>query len=176
MVCLRKGFLDLARAWSDLALPGGELWVVGQVHEEVVPLLDPYRADPTIRFFGHVGGGAARFYGQADVFVLPSVVEGSAKTTYEAMAAGLPVVTTPNAGSVVRDGVDGFIVPIRDQDALKRRLLFLYENREASRAMGEAARKSVRDFSWETYESRLIDIYGELMGAGRVVPEGRVDE
>jgi len=54
-------------------------------------------------------------------------------------------------------------------------LLFLYENRDAARAMGEAARKTVREFSWETYESRLIDIYRELMGAGQVVPEGRVD-
>jgi glycosyltransferase involved in cell wall biosynthesis len=176
MVCLRKGFLDLARAWRELALPGGELWVVGQVHEEVVPLLVPYRADPTIRFIGHVRGGAAGFYGQADVFILPSIVEGSAKTTYEAMAAGLPVVTTLNAGSVVRDGVDGFIIPIRNQVALKQRLLFLYENRDAARAMGEAARKRVGDFSWETYESRLIDIYRELMGAGQVVPGGRVDE
>jgi len=176
MVCLRKGFLDLARAWRDLALPGGELWVVGQVHEEAVPLLEPYRQDPTIRFLGHASGGAARFYGQADVFALPSIVEGSAKTTYEAMAAGLPVVTTLNAGSVVRDGIDGFIVPIRDQDALKRRLLFLYENRHAARAMGEAARKRVGDFSWETYESRLIDLYGELMGEGQVRPGGGADE
>ena len=176
MVCLRKGFLDLARAWRDLALPGGELLVVGQAHDEIAPLLEPYRDDPTIRFVGHVRGGAARFYGQADVFALPSIVEGSAKTTYEAMAAGLPVVTTLNAGSVVRDGVDGFIVPIRDQDALKLRLLFLYENRDAARAMGEAARKRVRDFSWETYESRLMDIYGELMGEGKVVPGGTIDE
>ena len=175
MVCLRKGFLDLARAWRELALPGGELLVVGQVHEEVVPLLEPYRLDPTIRFFGHVSGGAARFYGQADAFALPSILEGSAKTTYEAMAAGLPVVTTLNAGSVVRDGVDGFIVPIRDQDALKRRLLFLYENRDAARAMGEAARERVGNFSWEMYESRLIDIYGKLMGAGQIGPEGSAD-
>ena len=109
------------------------------------------------------------------MFVLPSIVEGSAKTTYEAMAAGLPVVTTLNAGSVVRDGVDGFIVPIRDQDALKRRLLFLYENRDEARAMGEAARKRVREFSWETYESRLIDVYRELMGAGQVVPGDGTD-
>jgi len=175
VVGLRKGFLDLARAWRDLALPGGELLVVGQVHDEIVPLLKRYREDPTIRFVGHVSEGAARFYRQADVFALPSLVEGSAKTTYEAMAAGLPVVTTPNAGSVVRDGIDGFIVPIRDQDALKRRLLFLYENRDAARAMGGAARKRVGDFSWETYEGRLIDLYGELMGAGQIGPEGSAD-
>ena len=91
------------------------------------------------------------------------------------MATGLPVVTTLNAGSVVRDGIDGFIVPIRDRDALKRRMLFLYEHRDAARAMGEAARERVRDFSWETYESRLIEIYRELMGAGQAGPEDRAD-
>jgi glycosyltransferase involved in cell wall biosynthesis len=172
MACLRKGFLDLARAWRELALPGGELWVVGQVHDEISALLGPCRDDPSIRFFGHVAGGATGFYPQVDAFALPSIVEGSAKTTYEAMAAGLPVVTTLNAGSVVRDGVDGFIVPIRDQDALKRKLLFLYENRDAARAMGEAARTRVRDFSWENYERRLMGIYAELLGEGQVVVEG----
>jgi glycosyltransferase involved in cell wall biosynthesis len=163
-VGLRKGFLDLARAWRDLALPGGELLVVGQVHDEIVPLLKRYREDPTIRFVGHVREGAARFYRQADVFALPSLVEGSAKTTYEAMAAGLPVVTTPNAGSVVRDGIDGFIVPIRDPDAIKERLFLLYENREMARAMGKSGQVRMASSSWDTYENRVISIYGNLIG------------
>lgn len=54
----------------------------------------------------------------ADVFVLPSICEGSATVTYEALAAGLPVICTPNSGSIVRDGRDGFIVPIRDAAAI----------------------------------------------------------
>lgn len=161
-VCLRKGFLDLARAWKELALPGGELWVVGQVHHEIVPLLGPYRDDPTIRFIGHAKGGAADYYAHADAFVLPSIVEGSAKTTYEAMSAALPVITTLNAGSVVRDGVDGFIVPIRDPDAIREKLLFLSENREHAKEMGIAARNRVGEFSWEMYENRLISLYRTL--------------
>jgi glycosyltransferase involved in cell wall biosynthesis len=54
----------------------------------------------------------------ADVFVLPSVVEGSATVTYEALMSGLPVITTPNSGSVVQDGRSGRIVPVCDIDAL----------------------------------------------------------
>ena len=54
----------------------------------------------------------------ADVFVLPSVVEGSATVIYEALMSGLPVITTPNAGSVVQEGQSGRIVPVRDIDAL----------------------------------------------------------
>jgi glycosyltransferase involved in cell wall biosynthesis len=162
-VCLRKGFLDLLHAWTGLALPGGELWVVGAVHEEIVPFLTTCRDDPSIRFFGHVREGADRYFPLSTVFVLPSITEGSAKTPYEAMAAGLPVITTLNAGSVVRDGVDGFIVPIRDPDAIKERLLLLYENREMGRAMGKSGRDRVAMFSWETYENRLISIYTDLM-------------
>ena len=165
MVCLRKGFLDLARAWADLTLPGAELWVVGQVDDEVVPLLKPYRDNPSIRFFGHVTEGVARWFTESTVFILPSIVEGSAKTTYEAMAAGLPVITTVNAGSTVRDGVDGYIVPIRSPEAIRERLLFLYENREAARDMGMAARRRIASFSWETYEGRIVSLYRELLGA-----------
>jgi glycosyltransferase involved in cell wall biosynthesis len=162
MVCLRKGFLDLARAWKESAIPGGELLVVGQVHDEMVPLLRPYRDDPTIRFIGHAKGGAADYYAHADAFVLPSIVEGSAKTTYEAMSAALPVITTLNAGSVVRDDVDGFIVPIRDPDAIREKLLFLYENREHAKEMGNSGRNRVAEFSWEIYENRLISLYRTL--------------
>ena len=163
MVCLRKGILDLVRAWIDLALPGGELWVVGQIHDEIVPLLKPYRDDPSIRFFGHVQEGVSRIFSMADVFVLPSVVEGSAKTTYEAMAAGLPVITTPNAGSVIRDGKDGYIVPIRDPEAIREKILHLFQNPDTAKAMGGSARMRVGDFSWEIYEERLISLYRELM-------------
>ena len=79
------------------------------------------------------------------------------------MAAGLPVVTTLNAGSVVRDGIDGFIVPIRDPDAIKERLLLLYENREMGRTMGASGRERVAGFSWEKYEDRLISIYKDFL-------------
>ena len=60
--------------------------------------------------------------------MFPSLHEGSAFTVFEALASGLPVVTTPNAGSVVRDGEEGYIVPIRDVPALMDRILRLYEN------------------------------------------------
>jgi glycosyltransferase involved in cell wall biosynthesis len=163
MVCVRKGFLDLARAWDEAGLPGSELWVVGQVHEEVLPHLTRYRDHPGIRFFGHMKGGAARMFSEASVFVLPSVVEGSAKTTYEAMAAALPVITTKNAGSVVRDGIDGFIVPPRDPDMIQDRLRLLYENPEMARQMGDSARERIAEFSWDSYENRVRSLYKDLL-------------
>lgn len=166
MVCVRKGFLDLARAWDEADLPGAELWVVGQVHEELLALLQRYRDHRGIRFFGHLKGGAARMFSEASIFVLPSVVEGSAKTTYEAMAAALPVITTKNAGSVVRDGVDGFIVPARDPESIRDRLRLLYENPEMIRRMGDSARERIAEYSWESYENRVLSLYRELAAEG----------
>ena len=162
MVCVRKGFLDLARAWEEADLPGAELWVVGQVHDELVPHLGRFRDLPGVRFFGHMKGGAAQMYSGASAFVLPSLVEGSAKTTYEAMAAGIPVITTKNAGSVARDGVDGFLVPVRDPSAIRDRLRLLHGDPERVREMGNAARKRVAEFTWDSYEERVLALYGEL--------------
>ena len=61
---------------------------------------------------------AAEWYERSDVFVLPTLSDGFALTQIEAMAHGLPVIATPNCGEVVTDGVDGFIVPARDANAL----------------------------------------------------------
>lgn len=166
MVSLRKGILDLLQAWRKLALPRGELWIVGKVDNEISPLLCSYRDDPSIRFFGHAARGASDFYSQVDAFALPSIVEGSAKTNYEAMAAGLPVITTLNAGSVVRDGVDGFIVPIRDPDVLAEKIRFLFESPDVAEEMGRSARQRVAEYSWDHFEAQMIGLYRDLPGAG----------
>jgi glycosyltransferase involved in cell wall biosynthesis len=97
-----------------------------------------------------------RHYEWADVFIFPSICEGSATVTYEAMAAGLPVITTPNAGSVVREGVDGFIVPIRDAEAIAARIEQLLGDGALLQRMSENARARAEDFSWAKYEERLV--------------------
>jgi len=68
-------------------------------------------------------------YKWADVFVLPSICEGSAMVTYEAMSYGLPIITTYNSGSIIRDKVDGFLVPIRDSNAIAKSLIEIFYDR-----------------------------------------------
>lgn len=94
-------------------------------------------------------------YSKADVFVLPSLYEGSAEVTYEALASGIPVITTPSAGSVVRDGVEGFIVPERDPHALAQRIRQIVEDRRLREQMAQAAKARARDFTWAQYAERL---------------------
>jgi glycosyltransferase involved in cell wall biosynthesis len=100
--------------------------------------------------------GISAHYAWADVFLLPSICEGSATVCYEALAAGLPVITTPNAGSVVRDGVDGFVVRIRDPEAIAERLLGLARDRKALAAMSDCAVARAAEFTVREYGRRLL--------------------
>jgi glycosyltransferase involved in cell wall biosynthesis len=115
-------------------------------------------------WFTHVPSVANRqihhWYESADIFVLPSVFEGSARVTYEALAAGLPVVTTPNSGSVVRDGVDGYVVPIRDVDALADRIARLADDPMLREQMGIMARERALEFTWARYRLSVAERIG----------------
>jgi glycosyltransferase involved in cell wall biosynthesis len=92
----------------------------------------------------------------ADLFVLPTLAEGSAGVVFEALAAGLPVITTKSAGSVVRDGIEGRIVPERDPDALAEAIRELTEDRTLRDRMAVAARERSIDFTWDRYGERLL--------------------
>jgi glycosyltransferase involved in cell wall biosynthesis len=95
-------------------------------------------------------------YAWADVFLLPSVCEGSATSTYEALTAGLPVVCTPNCGSVIRDGVEGFIVPIRDPRSICDRLTELASDPQGRLDFGQRARIRAAEYDFNAYARNLI--------------------
>jgi len=83
------------------------------------------------------------------------------------MACGLPVICTTNTGGedIVREAVDGFIIPICDVEALKARILWCYENPERCREMGRAARERVaRGFTWADYGEKIHRAYAERLG------------
>ncbi|HEY65970.1 MAG TPA: glycosyltransferase family 4 protein, partial [Caldilineae bacterium] len=132
-------------------------WLVGRPSAEFLPILARYRDLPGLRLIGYVTDPVA-VYQQADVFTFPTIEEGSALVTYEALACGLPVVTTPNAGSVVRDGVEGFIVPTRDVEALVAVLERLRADERLRLGIGWAARQRAEAFTWERYETSLARI------------------
>jgi hypothetical protein len=92
----------------------------------------------------------------ADIFLLPSICEGSATVCYEALAHGLPVITTPNAGSVVRDGVDGFIVPIRNSEAIVDRIERFADNSDLLALMSSNALERAAEYTLDKYGERLL--------------------
>jgi starch synthase len=159
----RKGIKYLLEAVATLSLPGMELLLVGGVVGSGRGLA-AYR-----EHFTHLPNlphhEVHRCFQRGDIFVYPSLHEGSAIAIYEALASGLPVITTPNSGSMVTDGVEGFIVPIRDVEALKEKILLLYEDRELREAMGINARKRAEEFTWAAYRRKAGSLLNELLGA-----------
>ena len=93
---------------------------------------------------------------KADIFVLPTICDSFGIVHLESMAAGVPVITTPNCGSVVRDGVDGFIVPIRDPEAIADRVERIVSDRALRAWMSHNARARAAEFSTDRYGERLV--------------------
>ena len=92
----------------------------------------------------------------ADVFLHPSLSEGSATVIYEALMAGLPVVCTPNSGSIVTDGVDGILVPCGDGESIALALERLIRAPDLLRAMAEAAQRTASSCTLRAYRARLL--------------------
>lgn len=94
---------------------------------------------------------------QHDVLLLPSLFEGYALVISEALSQGLPVLTTPNSGATqtIRDGLEGFIVPIRNSLAIAERLQQLATDREQLVAMRHACLRRAAELSWTVYEQGL---------------------
>ncbi|UCC62812.1 MAG: glycosyltransferase family 4 protein, partial [Anaerolineae bacterium] len=157
-VCLRKGVPYLLQAWERLCLPRAELWLAGRETPDAKRVIAPYRDLPTVRFLGHVRDVPA-VYRQASALALPSIEEGSALVTYEAMACRLPLIFTYNSGAVARDGIEGIQVPIRDVDTLAAAIERLYREPQLRLEMGRAGRKRAEEYTWEATGHRLISAY-----------------
>ncbi len=159
---IQKGVHYLLEAWSSLNLKNSELVFIGQIQDEIKPILSKYEGKYIWR--GHVKHEELyKEYSNASVFILPSLQEGSALVTYEAMACGIPLIVSENTGSIVRDGFDGFIIPIRDVDAIKEKIIWFFEHPDEMKIMGTNARGYVQNFTWERYADEVIKVYRELL-------------
>ena len=93
-----------------------------------------------------------------DVLVLPSIVEGRALVQQEAMACGLPLIVTGNAGGadLIAEGETGFLVPIRSPEAIARKIDWFASNRGSIAGMAIAARSRARELSWHDYGESVL--------------------
>jgi len=100
-----------------------------------------------------------------DVFIFPSLFEGFGLVLLEALAMGLPVITTPHTAGpdIIREGIDGFIVPIRDSAAIAACLERLHRDPARRLEMSRQARQRAGDFTWKNYESTLANCVGRAL-------------
>jgi len=96
----------------------------------------------------------------ADAFLLPSLCEGSATSIYEALSASLPVICTPNCGSIVRDNLDGILVPVRSSEAIVEAVLRLAKDAALRRQMADNARRQAAVFDFGHYSQSLLSVLG----------------
>ncbi|MFA5098663.1 MAG: glycosyltransferase family 4 protein [Candidatus Paceibacterota bacterium] len=162
---LRKGTHYLLKSFSELNLKNSELLLAGPVNEEIVPFLKKYAGHyKRIDYvpFTEIN----KIFSQGTVFVMPSIEEGLALIQPIAMACGLPVICTTNTGGedIIRDGLDGFVIPIRSVEKIKEKILYFYENPEAAKMMGDSARLRVSSgFTWDDYGAKVSDIYENIL-------------
>jgi len=157
-VNLHKGVQYLLAAASKLPPTEFEFRIVGPIRLSQTAVSG---APKHVQFVGSVPRTeVAQHYRWADVFVFPSVCEGSATVCYEALAYGLPVITTPNAGSVVRDGLEGYVVPVSEYQPIEAKLNELQRSPEKREQFSAEARNRASEFTVASFRRRLISTLG----------------
>ena len=161
-VTARKGVPLLLKAWERLKPAGAELWIVGPVANHIRRLIPN---QPDIRVLGGVPHREVpALLQQCDVFVFPSYFEGFGLVILEALASGLPVITTSaTAGpDIYQSGEGGWITAPGDLEALMAAMERCLTNPTATRAMGGAARQIAERNSWAAYGDRWARLLEEL--------------
>lgn len=151
-----KGAHYLLQAWQELKFYHAELLCIGNNRLPqgwLRPFTDSFRHINTVPH-----ASLNEYYCAGNVLVFPSLMDGFGLVLLEAMACGIPVITTCNTGGpdIVTDGVEGFIIPIRDVEALKEKLVWCYENPDELAEMGRAARRRAEQFTWSAYRKTLV--------------------
>jgi glycosyltransferase involved in cell wall biosynthesis len=155
-VILRKGIQYLVEAAKLLSGRPIRFVVVGPIGISKTALAS---APSNMEFVGRLTRDrTAAAYQSADLFVLPTVSDGFAITQLEAMAHGLPVITTPRCGVVVEHGKDGLVVPAGDASALAAAIGDLADKPDLRAEFGRRGQSKAKTFSLDALAHRLDDI------------------
>lgn len=153
-----KGIGYLLEALVREPVPGIELVLAGYPYGTDAVAL--YEDRVRVRRLGHISrqelGQVMR---RCHVHVFPTLLDGFGRNIIEAMASGLPVITTPNCAGpdLIEDGVTGFIVPIRNVDAICERLAWIYDHPQEAIEMGRRARGRVTGLTQPDYRHRFAE-------------------
>ncbi len=160
-VSARKGVPLLLEAWRSLGLKDSELWVVGPTTSKERTLIPEL---PGLKVLGKWPfEDLPNLLRQCDVLVFPSYCEGFALVLLEALASGMPIITTEaTAGpDLIDEGVEGFIIPSGDLEALRGSMQFFVDHPNQLADMSVAARRRAENFSWDSYGDRWQQILNE---------------
>ena len=165
----RKDHFTLLRALRRLPTDTWTLTLVGEGPlKSHIEQLSAWARPGQVRFLGSVPYANRQVaFRDQDVFVMPSKFDGWGMVLVEALAAGLPVVTTQEvmaAHELIDHGVNGFMVPVDDPKAMASSLRWVLEHRQQLAAMQHAARASVASHRAEPATAQLIELLAQVSG------------
>ncbi|MCW6053698.1 glycosyltransferase family 4 protein [Microcoleus sp. A2-C5] len=161
-ICVRKGSHLLLQAWEKAGIKG-RLVLCARIEPAIAESCSDILGRSNVIHIDYTTNVGA-VYGEADIFAFPSLEEGSPLVTYEAMAHGLPVLTSPmGAGAIARNGKDGIVVDPYDSDALVESLRKLALSPELRAEMGYSARQQAEEFTWAKVARRRKDLVQEKL-------------
>jgi glycosyltransferase involved in cell wall biosynthesis len=161
---IRKGTRDLLEACRRLRGLPWELRIAGSIPADIRRDFADVLASPAVSTVGVLARKElAREMAGADVFVCPSLAEGSARVIFEAMACGCYIITTPNSGSIVESAVHGELVAPGDPEAIAAAIRQLVQDSSRIRAIGEYNASLVRGrYLQRHYGAAVLDLYERL--------------
>ena len=153
----RKGIEYLINAVKSLEV---ELTIIGKGKQEsYLKSIAP----KNVEFLGYIPHeNIGKYYRNSDIFILPSLNEGMSNTILEAMASGLPIITTNTGGTKELIKGNGFVVSMRDSDAIKKAILKYIENPELIKTHGLKSREIAEKMSWENIAGEYYKVYRRM--------------
>ena len=157
-LCVRKGMHLLVDIWEKAKI-NGTLVVAGRVHDQYITnITEKFFKREDVEFVGYADD-IKKLNAMCDIFILPSLEEGDPLVTYEAMAAGLPVIVSPmGAGRSVRDNIDGFIIDPHDIESWIIALRKLASDKSLYEKMSNNAQERAHDYTWDKVAKQRYDI------------------
>lgn len=158
----RKGVGVLLQAWSKIDITGASLRLAGGGDRQQ---WQPRNSPASTAFLGQTPRTQLlEEFKQASIFVFPSLFEGFALVLLEAMAAGLPIITTPNTAGpdLIEHGREGLIVPAGDANALEHAMFSVGSEPHRAAAMGRAAHEKAKRYTWGRYGEAWAELLCSL--------------
>jgi glycosyltransferase involved in cell wall biosynthesis len=163
---LRKGAKYILQALQLLDRAGVDYeFTIAGATTEAGRLFEQMPVAGTIRLLGHIPQDDLRgLLAESDIYLFPSLAEGFSSSLFEAMSAGLPVITTIESTARIRDGVEGCVVPSKNAAAIAEKIVWLRGNPDKLESIGRAAAKLVRDrYTWNHYADDVVRVYESAM-------------
>ena len=162
----RKGVLHIMEALSLVQRPDVKLFICGSGDEKFYgQLAELKRVRDRIIFVPH-SSNLWEYYAASDIFVLPTIYEPFGLVIVEAMASGLPVITSRVAGAadIIIDGVNGLLLRSpSDVSDLATKIELLLSNAGLRKTMGERARETAEKFSWDQVAQKTLEVYNTVL-------------